>query len=323
MRNALPSPVRRLAGTGVVAALIAATACDSAPPKPVELRMATGSQTWYIVGRALSEQYNRRLPNVRVAPEPIADLELKVDALQRDELDLAFVDAETAYRTYKRGTESLPAPHTHLRAIAVLFSTFVHIITRADAGIDTVRDLRGRRLNVGNSGGYPDQAARLILKSYGLDYTDVEISFGRDSDPADALRSHEVDALVFWTPLYNQTLMRVVNTVDVRLLPLDRDAISAAQSHNQFLKSMVIPAGTYPNQLDALQTVGDDVLLLCREDLPDQLVRDLTAELFDAVPALVQAHPVAGGINPNRGPTASIPLHPGAARFYRERELLR
>ncbi len=66
-----------------------------------------------------------------------------------------------------------------------------------------------------------------------------------------------------------------------------------------------------------------DVLLVCREDLPEPLVYDLARTLFDAVPVLAQAHASAEAIDPDRGPTAAIPLHPGAARYYREREILK
>jgi TRAP-type uncharacterized transport system substrate-binding protein len=66
-----------------------------------------------------------------------------------------------------------------------------------------------------------------------------------------------------------------------------------------------------------------DVLLLCRRDLGEPLVYDLTRTLFDAVPVLATAHGSASGIDPDRGPTAAVPLHAGAARYYREREILR
>ena len=70
-------------------------------------------------------------------------------------------------------------------------------------------------------------------------------------------------------------------------------------------------------------TVGMDVLLLCREDLPERLVHDMTATLFDAIPELSKAHPAAAAIDPDRGPTTAVPLHPGAVRYYREREILK
>jgi hypothetical protein len=66
-----------------------------------------------------------------------------------------------------------------------------------------------------------------------------------------------------------------------------------------------------------------DVLLLCRQDLPEHLVHDMTATLFDSVPDLRKAHPAAAAIDPDRGPTTAVPLHPGAVRYYREREILK
>ncbi len=108
----------------------------------------------------------------------------------------------------------------------------------------------------------------------------------------------------------------------MRVLPIDRSRLGAIQERHHFLKSTTIPAGTYAHQEGSVQTVGMDVLLLCRQDLPDALVYDLTRTLFDAVPALEHAHEAASAIDPERGPTASIPLHPGAARYYREREIL-
>jgi hypothetical protein len=70
-------------------------------------------------------------------------------------------------------------------------------------------------------------------------------------------------------------------------------------------------------------TVGTDVLLVCRDDLQPELAYELTKTLFEAVDRLTQAYRGAAVIDPNRGPAATIPLHPGAARYYRERELFR
>jgi TRAP-type uncharacterized transport system substrate-binding protein len=65
------------------------------------------------------------------------------------------------------------------------------------------------------------------------------------------------------------------------------------------------------------------VLLVCRQDLSEDLVYRLTSVLFDSVPELIRAHPAASSVDPGRGPAAPIPLHRGAARYYRERELFR
>ena len=88
-----------------------------------------------------------------------------------------------------------------------------------------------------------------------------------------------------------------------------------------FLEPMIVKAGTYANQDDAVETVGVSNLLLCRRDLDEALVYQLTRAFFEALPRLATANPAAALIDPEQAPATPIPLHPGAARYYREREI--
>jgi uncharacterized protein len=317
---------RSLVAAVLVTLLVTTLGCAGDPQAaaPQELKLATGwkSTAWNLIGQALADEYRKHIPGLVVSAEPIADLYQKVDALQQGTLDLAFVDSETAYRAYKTGTPGDPTPHTKLRAIAVLFPTVVQIVVRADADIDTPRELRGKRVEVGVKGGYADQATQLILESYGLGDA-VSILHTSEVEPETELRQRQVDAVVYWTPLHHPSITRVLNTLPATLIGLEHEQIGFLQSRNHFLKSTVIPAGSYANQPHDVLTVGEDVLLLCRQDLDDGLVQRMTQALFDAAPTLRTVNAAADGIDVLRGPTASIPLHLGAARYYRERELLK
>jgi hypothetical protein len=167
-----------------------------------------------------------------------------------------------------------------------------------------------------------DSTARLILASHGLSYDAITPVFGGRGG-ADAMRARELDARFFYTPYPQAGVEDVAQTADARLIPIQRESLAAIQEGHHFLKSVVIPGGTYANQTEQILTVGMDVLLICRQDLPERLVHDMTAALFDAVPELSAAHRAAAAIDPDRGPTTAVPLHPGAARYYREREILK
>ena len=167
-----------------------------------------------------------------------------------------------------------------------------------------------------------ERASRIIFESHGLSYEGMTPSFG-GGNTLERFKSGDLDARVFYSAFKHPVIDTISREVDVRVLPIDRRALGAIQERHHFLKTTTIPAGTYPRQTADVQTVGMDVLLLCRRDLPDGLVYDLTRALFDAVPTLVKAHEAASAIDVERGPTASIPLHPGAARYYREREILK
>jgi TRAP transporter TAXI family solute receptor len=140
---------------------------------------------------------------------------------------------------------------------------------------------------------------------------------------ADMMRDRQLDGGLTFTAVPQLPILEVTRTVAVRLIPIDRHHIELIQARYPFLKSITIPGGTYAGQTEDVMTVGIDNLLVCREDLPQRLVRDLTQTFFETLPELATVHRAATGIDPDRGPATPIPLHRGAAQYYRERELAR
>jgi TRAP transporter TAXI family solute receptor len=90
-----------------------------------------------------------------------------------------------------------------------------------------------------------------------------------------------------------------------------------------FLRPGAIPPGAYPGTSEAVQTMLVDVLLLTRADVDDEIVRQLTGTLFEVLPDLAEQNEFLRLMDPRRAPATPIPLHPGAALYYRERELSR
>ena len=310
-------------GLAIAAALWSACSAPPSPAEPTTLVIGTvwAGAAWDRVGHALAKAYSDRLPGVRAVAQPSGNLDKEIAAFERRETDLAILDVESAYSEFSAGPNE-EAPRRGLRAVAVLFSTAVQIVARSDGHITRVADLRGKRVSVGSKGSPTERAARLILESHGVPFSQVRPTFD-SGDAAEALRTGNLDALFLYSPFQNPLIVEMAGANRSRLIPIERAKVAAIQEQHHFLKAITIPGGTYKNQDDDLLTVGMDVLLVCREDLPEPLVYDLARTLFDAVPVLAQAHASAEGIDPDRGPTAAIPLHPGAARYYREREILK
>lgn len=312
----------------VVASLLAVAAACAGPPSaslepPTRLVFSipfTGA--WESIGRALAAEYGTRLSHVRPDVVMGRSLESQVDAMQAGGVDLALEDAETAYLAYSSGTRSVASPHTSLRAIGVMFSIAVQIAVPAQTGITSIDQLRGRRVDVGAPGGAVDRASRIIFESYGFGFDRI-VPVTSGNETLAQFKSGTLDGRVFYSAFKHPSIDEISREVDVRVLPIDRRVLGAIQERHHFLKTTTIPAGTYRNQTSDVRTVGMDVLLLCRQDLPESLAYDLTRALFESVPALQHAHESAGLIDAERGPTAPIPLHAGAARYYREREILK
>lgn len=305
---------------------LAVASCASPPPAatPSDIVIGTvfANGSWTAVGKALARAYSERIPHVRATSTHSEDLEAMADAIQRGDVQLAIEDVETAYVAFSTGTASMPEPHLDVRAMAVLFSTAVHVVARTTTGIRTIADFKGKRVALGGPDSSTYRAATLILEGHGVSLDEISPVPMVAADAAAAIRQGRLDAAFIYATFQNPVVAALTGADDVRLIPIQRSSLGPIQEGHHFLKSTAIPGGTYRNQEEDVMTVGMDVLLLCRRSLSDALVYDLTKTLFESVPVLRQAHPSAAGIDPDRGPTAAIPLHPGAARYYRERELL-
>lgn len=298
-----------------------------APPPPKTLTIAVGFEGSVSsdVGTALAANYQRGIPGVRVLTRFGRGVDGSLEAVKSGDADLGFVDAEGAYIAYRQG-KMIESTESGLRAIAVLYPTAVQIFARRRLNIVTIDQLKGQSIVVGESGGYADRAMQLILETYKLDYSLVHPIFLTGPEAVEALGTGEAAAIVFYTPLRRRQIADLVAAGDFELLPLSHQNIARIQAtseRNHFIKTITIPGGTYEGQPRDVLTMGEDILLVCRADLDESLVYSLTRTLFDSTAELVRAHPAAGSINAERGPTTSLPLHDGAARYYRERELPR
>lgn len=309
----------------LLAVLASVVACQRAkadePPRRIVIAIGPSDGVFEAVGQALAAVYNR-LPGIHATTEHSSNSQASADALERGQVHLALEGARTSYLAYRKGTPDQPAPHTSLRALAVLFPTVVHIATHRHSGIRTVADLAGRRIFVGARGTATEAASRVVLESHGLSFDDIEPVFDREG-VIDRFRSGQLDGIFFFYPVEHALTVATMRAGGGMLIPLDPRIMEPIRSRDPLLRPASISKGTYEGQDESVLTVGTDVLLVSRQDLPDDLVYILTKALFDSTDALSRAHPSARYIDPTRGPNAPIPVHRGAARYYRERELFR
>ena len=221
------------------------------------------------------------------------------------------------------GTAPLKArgPLKNLRAIAGLYPEDVHVVARADGAIRSLRDLKGKRVALGEpeSGTLTD--ARMVIEAAGLNECEMKPEYLRLSEAADALVQGRIDAFFLVGGYPVPAITDVTAAIPTRLVPIPREVAERLSRKYSFYATDVIPGGSYPGIDGDTATVSTRALWLVREEIDDDLVyaitkalwRDTTKRLLDA------AHPAGRRI---RLATAfdgiAIPLHPGAARFYRE-----
>jgi TRAP transporter TAXI family solute receptor len=212
-------------------------------------------------------------------------------------------------------------PLKNLRAIASLYPEDVHIVVPAESPIKSLRELKGKRVALGEpeSGTLAD--ARLVLDAAGLSECEMKAEYLRLPEAADALAQGRIDAFFMVSGYPVPAITDVAATVPTRLLPIPRDVVDRLTRKFAFMGADTIPGGSYPNIDEATPTVSTKALFIVREDVAEDLVYAITKALWsDATKRLLEtAHPVGKRIKlMNATDGVAIPFHPGAARFYRE-----
>ena len=236
-----------------------------------------------------------------------------VRALQSRQADLAVVMADIAYQAYIGQAGNKAAADGQIRGIAVLNVNTVYLAVSRHSSINSIEDLRGRRVSLGSTGTASTAIATLLLQSSGVGLDRVH---GELSPYQDTLR-HLSDGTVDAAFLSLNASVQAAAADGARLVPITGAWIEPLRRQHPFLQTVLVPAGTYPGQREPLQTVGVDLVLACGAELDHDLVYRLSKAYFEGLQRSAPATDL------ERAPATPIPLHPGAARYYRERALSR
>lgn len=293
------------------------------PPAPaprVTVRLTTGTPGagFHPLGQALAKAYAGAFPASDITVQDSAGSVANVEALHRGSADIGLSYTDVAYMAHVGRLGDQPQPFADLRGIAVLELAPVHLVVRAGSDISRPESLRGRRVAVGPTGSGSALTARLVLKAFGIDEGAVQVESLEYNEAGARLAAGTLDAL-FVTGSDPVESLRGPIGAGARLLPLSGPAIEQLRHEYPFFRPTVIRPGTYPGHPASVHTIGVDNLLVCRRGLDEALVHDLTKQFFASLPTLS----MLSVMDLDQAPATPIPLHDGAARYYRERELAR
>jgi TRAP transporter TAXI family solute receptor len=164
--------------------------------------------------------------------------------------------------------------------------------------------------------------ADLTLRAFGIDPKEVKGELSGITDAVEQVADGRFDAM-FVNASYPFSLLQPAFERGARLVPITGPALDDLIEQYPFIRAVTIPAGTYPGQAEAVSTIGVNVVLVCGAELDERLVYDLTRTFFEALPQLTAAQSSLRLMDPEQAPATPIPLHEGAARYYRESELFR
>ena len=244
-----------------------------------------------------------------------------VKAMAKGDLESGLSQADIAYWSYSgkgmfRGKNRI----TNLRAIANLYPESVHIVARKDAGIKSVKGLKGKRVSLDVAGSGTQVNARLILRRYGVRLKALRPVYVQLGPAIDMMREGRLDVFFFVAGYPVRAIAELAEKIPIQLLPIAGKTAKRIRRSDLFFTETVIPTGTYKG-VDKTPTLSVGAQWIVRADIDEKLVYGITRALWhkNTRRLLDSGHPNGRLL---RLETAldgmAIPLHPGAERFYRE-----
>jgi TRAP transporter TAXI family solute receptor len=235
--------------------------------------------------------------------------------LRHGKIDLSMPMADVAYLAYSGQLDGVGGAFDQLRGLAVLDLATVHLIAGAHTGVREITDLKGLRLSLGPPGSAITLIAAQLLGVHGISMADVKGVQLPNPEFPEALAMRKIDAAFVTFSPPNESVTRTLQG-GARLVEIHGPRIEQLRTRYPYLKRTVIPPSTYPRQAAPVHTIGVDGLLVSRADVDEDVV-------YRVLDAYFATRPETRPPDLERAPATPIPLHPGAARYYRQRELSR
>ena len=250
-----------------------------------------------------------------------------VENVGKGAVESGFAQADVAYwaQTGTGNFAGLP-PIENLRAIATLYPETLHIVARADAGIHSLADLRGKRVSLDEPGSGTLVDARLVLDAAGINDADLTVMHLPATRAAVALREGDLDAFFFVGGYPAPAISQLAGQADVTLVPIDGVVAETLTGAGAFFLRGTVPQGTYRGVGADVDTLTVGALWVTSAEQPEDLIHAITRVLWNdnTMHQLEVGHPIGRRIRrENALDGIAIPLHPGAERYYREAGLLK
>jgi TRAP transporter TAXI family solute receptor len=284
------------------------------------LNIVTGGTggVYIVYGAGLADMLTKKMKVAASAQSTPASVD-NMKLIRDGKADLAFTLADTAFDAINgKNRFAPPEAKVDAKTIAVMYSNYMHLVAKASAGINTVADLKGKRVSIGAAGSGTETKAIRILEAYGLNATtDIQPQRLAAQDSADAVRDNKADAFFFDGGLPTSAVADLANSTPIKLID-QSDAIAKMNSkYGNFYFAAKIPKGTYKNDAEVV-TAGVANLLVVPSSFDPALVKAILTAMFDNQADLVLVHPEAKNLKLDTATQgSSIDFHPGAIDFYK------
>jgi hypothetical protein len=292
----------------------------AAPAAAEEIRIMTGPQggVWVPLGGALKNMWEKAIPGLQAQTLPGAGI-ANVRGVDEGKAEIGFGNSISTVDGIN-GVAPFPQKTTKVCQIANLYPQYFQVVVLADAKINSVADMKGRAIAVQPRGNTAEAITQHMLQANGMSYKDVKVSFVNSyTDAASMLKDGHAQVFTLGTTIPASSVMDVATGREIRLLGVDDAQVAAMRKINPGYNKIAVPANTYPKQDKPVDVIGYSAHLIGACSLPEQQVYQMVKTMAANVKDLATINKAMEGLTPKAmAQDIGVPLHPGAARFYKE-----
>lgn len=316
----------RLKFLTVVAALTASVSM-AAHAQEKFITVGTGGQTgvYYVVGQSICKLVNRGTAkhNIKCTAPSTGGSIANINAIRAGDMDMGVAQSDWQYHAF-HGTSTFKdqGAFGDLRSVFSVHGEPFTVVARTDSGVKTFADLKDKRVNVGNPGSGQRGTMQVVLEALGWSMDDFSLASElKSSEQAAALGDNKVDAIVFTAGHPNGSIQEATTTTDAILIPVEGAAIDKLVGDNAYYAKAVVPGGMYRGTDADVNTFGVKATFVSSASVPEDVIYEVVKAVFDNFDRFKKLHPAFANLKEEDMMTAgnSAPLHPGAAKYYKER----
>ena len=304
-----------------LAMILALPAAQAQARNSITIVTASVGGAWYPIGGGIANIIKNNIPD-SVASVKTGGGISNVFNVGMGKAQMGLTFPATVHAAVAGKAQFKDKPIKNIRAITALYPGILHIAARSGSGINTLTDGKDKILCVPKKGNTAEKITSELLEVYGMNYDSFKrVQFLGFSDAADLIRDGHADMISAMSTVPFPALMDLAKTKGVKMISVDQDKMQKFLSANPAFFEFVIPAGAYDGTDTPTSALATTTLLVTRAEMPEDLVYEITKQIFAHKKELVAAvrtmeqMTIKGGVQ-----TGGVPLHPGAKKFFDEQK---
>jgi TRAP transporter TAXI family solute receptor len=313
--------IKLLAAAGVALGSLALPAAA----QQTKLTYFTGPTggSWIPIGGALKNIWEKANPKLSIENRPGAGL-INLKAIEAGKADIGMGNLISTVDALKGIGQGITAPYQNVCHLASLYPQVQQIAVRADQGINSLADLKGKSLGTLPRGNTTEVVASWLLEGAGLSYKDMsKVNFVSIADQANMFKDGQISASMIISTVPTGGMMDMANSRPVKMLGIPDDVYKKLLAKNPGFSRFTLTKGTYPGMTEDVQTVQFPAHVIVSCKLPDDVVYGMAKAMTDAIPELGSVNVVFKKADVKIfGAPVSVKWHPGAQKYFKEKGAL-